>query len=141
MTELSRYFTPDGANATLPLVSRIVDDLLQLHPEWRRAVAAYELEQDRADFAVEPEAARLARLEAGRLAGEIESCLAELEQVGCLFRGFDEGLIDFRARHEGRDIFLCWRHGEAEVGHWHEIDAGFPGRQPLDSGFFAREGA
>ncbi|HRP09378.1 MAG TPA: DUF2203 domain-containing protein, partial [Gemmatimonadales bacterium] len=87
----------------------------------------------------ESDASRKARLEAGRLAGEIEACLDELEQVGCLFRGFEEGLVDFPARHEGRVICLCWRAGETEVSHWHELNAGFPGRQPLDHSFAFRD--
>ena len=138
MTTHRRYFTPASANATLPLVSRIVSDLLRLHPLWRQAVTEYELAQDAADATSESEEARRARLAAGQLAGEIEACLDELEQVGCLFRGFEEGLVDFPSQHEGRVVCLCWRHGESEVSHWHELDAGFPGRQPLDATFFAQ---
>lgn len=141
MNEHRRYFTPASANATLPLVSRIVSDLLRLHPQWRQAVTEYELAQDGADASSETEAARLSRVAAGRLAGEIEACLDELEQVGCLFRGFEEGLVDFPTQHDGRVVCLCWQHGESEVQHWHELDAGFPGRQPLDASFFAREEA
>lgn len=141
MSDARRYFTPASANATLPLVSRIAADLLELHPRWRQAVAAFELEQDAEPGSDESPAAREARLLAGRLAGEIEACLNEFEQVGCLFRGFEEGLIDFPAQHEGRDVFLCWRFGESEVSHWHEVDAGFPGRQPLDSSFLVQEEA
>ncbi len=140
MSDERRHFTPASANATLPLVSRIVDDLMTLHPQWRQAVSAFELEQDAATTE-ETEVARDARMLAGRLAGEIESCLHELEQVGCLFRGFDEGLVDFPAIHDGREVYLCWRLGEGEVSHWHEVDAGFPGRQPLDSSFLAPEEA
>ena len=141
MTTHRRYFTPASANATLPLVSRIVSDLLRLHPLWRQAVTEYELAQDAADATSESDEARRARLAAGQLAGEIEACLDELEQVGCLFRGFEEGLVDFPSQHEGRVVCLCWRHGESEVSHWHELDAGFPGRQPLDATFFAQEEA
>ena len=130
-----------SANATLPLVTRIVSDLLELHPRWRQAVNDYELAQDGADSNSETEDARQARITAGRLAGEIEACLDELEQVGCLFRGFEEGLVDFPSWHEGRVVCLCWRHGESEVSHWHEMDAGFPGRQPLDASFHAQENA
>lgn len=139
MIDVRRYFTPESANATLPLVSRIVDDLMELHPQWREMVTAYELEQDGATAEGESDAAREARLEAGRLAGEIEACLDELEQVGCLFRGFEDGLVDFPARYEGRVVFLCWRAGEDGVTHWHEINAGFPGRQPLDHSFAFRD--
>ncbi len=134
-----RLFTAESANATLPLVSRVVDDLIRLHEVWRAAVTSYELAQADADATSESNEAREARLEVARLATDIESCLDELEQVGCLFRGFDLGLVDFLAHHEGRTICLCWQHGEAEVTHWHEVDAGYAGRQPLDEAFYARE--
>ncbi|MGH7594654.1 MAG: DUF2203 domain-containing protein [Gemmatimonadales bacterium] len=133
MTEaVERYFTTEQANATLPLVRRIVSDLLQLHPRWRAAVATFETEQAVVSASGETELARLTRLEAGRLAGEIETCLDELEQIGCVFKGFDTGLVDFPSQLDGRDIYLCWQHDEPSVEHWHEIDSGFAGRQPLD---------
>ena len=133
MTEaVVRYFTIEQANSTLPLVRRIVSDLLQLHPRWRAAVVAFETEQAAVTALGETDAARLARLEAGRLAGEIEACLEELEQVGCVFKGFDAGLVDFPSQLDGRDVYLCWQFDEPRVEHWHELDGGFAGRQPLD---------
>ena len=47
-------------------------------------------------------------------------------------RDLDEGICDFRARRGGRDVYLCWRVGEERIGWWHELDAGFRGRRPLD---------
>ena len=133
MTEtIVRHFTVEQANATLPLVRRIVSDLLALHPRWRAAVVAFESEQAAVTSSGETEAARLARLAAGQLAGEIEACLEELEQVGCVFKGFDAGLVDFPSMLDGREVYLCWQYDEPRVEHWHEIDGGFAGRQPLD---------
>jgi len=133
MTEtVIRHFTVEQAQATLPLVRRIVSDLLDLHPRWRTAVAAFETEQAVVSASGETPAARTLRLEAGRLAGEIEACLEEFEQVGCVFKGFDAGLVDFPAVIDGRDVYLCWQYDEPRVEHWHEIDGGFAGRQPID---------
>lgn len=131
MTGTPKLFTVEEANRTLPLVRRIVADLIALHPRWRAAVTAYELAQVGESAAAESEEARTLRLEAGRLAGEIEACLDELEQVGCIFKGFEAGLIDFPMLHDGRTVYLCWRHGEPAITHWHEIDSGFAGRRPL----------
>jgi hypothetical protein len=61
--------------------------------------------------------------------------LRQIEAWGVVVRDLDEGLCDFRARREDRDVYLCWRVGERRIGFWHEIDAGFPGRQPLDDTF------
>ena len=133
MTEtVLRQFTIAQANATLPLVRRIVRDLLDLHPDWRSAVAAFEAAQVATTASGETDVARVARLEAGRLAGEIETCLDELEQIGCVFKGFDAGLVDFPSVVDGHDVYLCWQFDEPELQYWHETDGGFAGRQPLD---------
>ncbi len=135
MTDAPRQFTVESANAALPLVRRIVADLMALHPRWRDAVTAFELAQVDVSAAVESDEARDARLLAGQLAGDIESCLDELVQIGCVFKGFEGGLVDFPAMHEGRVVYLCWQHGDATLAHWHEVDAGYAGRRPLDSNF------
>jgi hypothetical protein len=55
----------------------------------------------------------------------------ELTALGVELKDFFTGLVDFPARRGGRDIYLCWKLGEAEVAYWHEMDAGFAGRQKL----------
>jgi hypothetical protein len=130
-----RLFTREEAERTLPFVQRIVRDLMLEHPAWRRAVARYELlaAGARAEQGETRELAD-ARREVEALAARIDGYLAELEQVGCEFKGFEEGLVDFRARRpDGRVVYLCWRYGEERITHWHELDAGAAGRQPLDA--------
>lgn len=135
----SRMFTAASANAALPLVSRIVRDIVELHPQWREAISAFEVEQDSVTAEHESDEARVARERAGHLAGEIESCLDELEQVGCHFKGFEDGLVDFPSLRDGRVVYLCWQHGEAGVTYWHEMDDGFSGRRPLDETHVIRD--
>ncbi|MEP6589845.1 MAG: DUF2203 domain-containing protein [Gemmatimonadota bacterium] len=130
-----RHFTVEQANATLPLVQRIVRDLMDLHPRWRAAVAGYEAAQVEVTANGETDSAREARLAAGRLAGEIESCLDELTQIGCHFKDFESGLVDFPALREEKVVYLCWRAGEDRVEHWHELTGGVEGRQPIDATF------
>ncbi len=132
MNQALKVFTVEEANRTLPLVRRIVADLIALHPRWRAAVAAFEAAQAGVTAEAETETARTLRLEAGRLAGEIEACLDELGQIGCIFKDFEAGLIDFPSFYDERMVYLCWRHGEARIEHWHELDSGFAGRRPLD---------
>jgi hypothetical protein len=57
--------------------------------------------------------------------------LDDLEASGCYVKDLDIGLIDFLSSFEGRDIFLCWKLGEAHICHWHEIDEGFASRQEI----------
>lgn len=133
MSTAPRLFTRAEAERTLPLVRRIVQDLMLEHPVWRRAVSHYELlvGGTRAD---EEESAELraARQAAEHLAARIDGYLRELDQVGCLFRGFEEGLVDFHSMRDDRLVLLCWRYGEERITHWHEVDAGYAGRRPID---------
>lgn len=55
----------------------------------------------------------------------------ELKHLGIETKSVTEGLVDFPAIMEGRKVYLCWKLGEPEVAYWHELDAGFRGRQPL----------
>ncbi len=61
---------------------------------------------------------------------KLMSYIDELKRLGVEFKGPD-GLVDFYSIMDGREVFLCWRLGEPDVSHWHELDAGFAGRQPL----------
>jgi len=62
---------------------------------------------------------------------KLQEYVDELRQLGVEPKTLTEGLIDFPSMMDGRIVFLCWKHGESEVQHWHELDAGFGGRQPL----------
>jgi len=127
-----KYFTLAEANRTLPLVKRIVSDIVALHPQWRDLVSKYELvaAQAKPEWGESPDQVGL-RTQINDVAREIDRYLAELEQIGCVFKGFEQGLIDFYGKLDGRDIFWCWKQGEDRIEHWHELDAGYAGRQPI----------
>lgn len=65
------------------------------------------------------------------LVSRVQTVASEIGDQGCHVKDLETGLVDFPTIWEGREVFLCWKLGENEVGHWHEIDAGFAGRQPL----------
>jgi hypothetical protein len=65
-------------------------------------------------------------------AARIDGYLKELESIGCVFKGFDAGLVDFPSLRDDQPILLCWRLGEERITHWHPVDGGFDGRQPVD---------
>ncbi len=128
---MDRIFTVEEANRTLPLVGRIVDDLVRDHRLWEDKVREFEL----ATVGSSPEhpdaIAELLQTEAQRLAREIEGYIAELNALGVIVKGMDTGLVDFRGQMDGREVYYCWKLGEPSVMYWHEIDAGFVGRQRL----------
>jgi hypothetical protein len=135
-----RLFTVEKANRALPLVSRIVADLVREHPRWRDLVARFELAAAgaRPEWGESPEMARLRR-DIAEAAERINGFVKELEAIGCQLKGFEQGLVDFYGMHEGRLVFLCWQLGEAAVTHWHELDAGYAGRRPITPEFVAAE--
>lgn len=131
-----KYFTVDQANKTLPLVEKIVGDIVQqfrivndlgnrlngvLQRDGKRRgddPYAEELAQTKAEFDIEEE----------RLRG----FQSELEQLGVELKGAD-GLCDFPGLKDGREVCLCWKLGEPSVLFWHEVHTGFAGRQPIAS--------
>jgi hypothetical protein len=59
---------------------------------------------------------------------------AEIERLArenIVLRDPETGLVDFPGEREGRRVWLCWQLGEDRVEHWHELETGFIGRQPL----------
>lgn len=133
MTEATRLFTLEEAEHTLPLVRRIVADLVAEHPGWRAGVSRYEALSlaANAETGETPEMVEV-RLDVAHRAERIGGFLRELEGIGCRFKGFESGLVDFPSLRNDQPIYLCWRLGEERIGAWHDLDAGFDGRQPID---------
>ena len=66
------------------------------------------------------------------LLAKIGERAGELEALGVQLKDYERGLIDFPSMRDGRVVLLCWQMGEGdEVSWWHDVDAGFAGRQPL----------
>ncbi len=132
MTPVHKYFTVAEANRTLPLVRRIVSDILEEYRAWKEHVFRYELVAagSSADQG-ETEEQILLRKRVDASAQQINDYVEELARIGCLFKGFEQGLVDFFSYRDGRDVLLCWQHGEESVEYWHEVDVGFAGRQSI----------
>lgn len=62
---------------------------------------------------------------------EFYGVLSELLNLGCIVKDLNLGLVDFYSKHDGKDIFLCWRLGEEKINFWHEVDAGYSERKPV----------
>lgn len=132
-----KYFTLEEANRTLPLVKRIVGDIVEEYRLWKEHVFRYELVAagSSAERGETEEQVELRR-EVDAAAQRITEFVEELSQIGCVFKGFEEGLVDFYAKHEGRDVLLCWKVGESRIEYWHELEAGYAGRQPVSGARF-----
>jgi hypothetical protein len=128
---MQKSFTVEDADRMLPLVSRIVRDVVEQTRRWQERVRAYEvLGASASPDHPDPELGRLQR-EIQQLAADIDGFIAELAALGVELKDLETGLVDFPAEMDGRPVYLCWRYGEPAVRHWHERDAGYRGRQPI----------
>jgi hypothetical protein len=124
-------FTVDHANRTLPLVRKILEDVVAHHRRWRETILELDLAASNAradDPRTNP--VDLER-KAQTLARELEGYQRELADLGIPLKDPRLGLVDFPSEVGGRQVLLCWRLGEPEVQYWHEVDAGYAGRQRL----------
>ena len=128
-TELvhERHFTKEEANALLPQLTALLSQLRE---------AKDELTDTDAHEALSEAGPTNGGGDQGRQVGiaflEVRRLLETLEEAGLVLRDIDRGLIDFPALIDGREVYLCWELGEDEVGHWHDLEGGYGGREPLD---------
>jgi len=67
-----------------------------------------------------------------QVAEQLTRTVEEIQQIGCLVKDLETGLVDFPSLRGGEKVYLCWKLGEARIGYWHGIEEGFAGRKPLD---------
>ncbi|HJU10437.1 MAG TPA: DUF2203 domain-containing protein [Candidatus Binataceae bacterium] len=129
-----RFFSVAEANNALPLVRAIVQDITTLAQELseRRERLNRLKRSDRLRLSeAHEEELQQVEAEQDRAQAKMEEYVRELAQLGVELKDYFTGLIDFPSLMDGRPVYLCWRLGESEVAHWHELDAGFAGRQKL----------
>jgi len=117
-----KYFTPKEAKKTLPLVKKIVKDILDT------------------SFQVKTIAEQMGRNaeenpEVRKLLNEIQYFLKELEEIGCYYKdwNFSIGLVDFPSFINDEEVFLCWRSDEEDILYYHGINEGYAGRKRIPS--------
>jgi hypothetical protein len=126
-TPYARLFTPQEANRLLEELRPLVADLIQARArllEMQPALAAV-LEKMLGNGGSRLTADLLETFE--RLRADVRA----IEAKGVLVKDLETGLLDFPSERDGEVVLLCWRFGEPSVTHWHSVDAGFAGRQPL----------
>ena len=130
---MPRTFTIEQANRMLPLVRRIVIDIVEHHARWKECVKAFEVLTLASSAEAPSQVAEEAEVQAQQLAKDIQGFLNELRALGLELKGFDQGLVDFPGELDNRPVYWCWKLGEPRVSFWHEVDAGFAGRRPLEA--------
>lgn len=124
---MPRYFTLEEANALLIEIRPMVEQIMRIH-------GVVVKRQPEAWPAIARAAGNGGSRAASQLVPEFEHLRTLVHQVqdqGVIVKDMSEGLLDFPSLHEGREIYLCWKYGEEQIDFWHDVDAGFMGRQSI----------
>lgn len=127
-----KFFTVSDANRMLPLIRAVVRDMIKIAQE------ATQLQENLTGLSGKRKEADNTRHQLGAdleaMVEKWENHRQELRDLGVEFKGAGtEGLVDFPAWVNGREVELCWKFDEPDVSHWHELFVGFAGRQPIST--------
>jgi hypothetical protein len=128
-----KFYTVEEANAALPLLRSILRDVTELAQELRERHDRLARIPVAAGSGKNPYSEEMDEIQADLERGQekMHEYEEELKNLHVELKDYYTGLVDFPCWMEDRAVYLCWRLGEPEVAHWHELDAGFAGRQKL----------
>jgi hypothetical protein len=122
-----RLFTVEEVNALLPTLRKILDEVA-LHRDALRERAPH---MEPILEAAPGNGGGKAGSEYGVEAYNLYLAIERIRKLGVVLKDLDLGLLDFPHERGGRVVFLCWHPPEVRVEYWHDLDAGYAGRQPL----------
>lgn len=132
-----KMLTLEEANALLPQIRLTLKSLREMRSVILRIQAQIEIEEmtnrvSEGELSPRGKAAVTKQMEAfHQQTRQFEQKLEQLFQSGAHLKDLDSGLVDFYTRRGQEIVFLCWKEGEPEIGHWHTLQGGFPSRKPL----------
>ena len=125
---MPRYFTPREANETMLVIRPLMEEILRIR-------ADIQARQPELWPAIQRSVGNGGSAALSKLYVDFErldKLVHRIQDLGVHIKDFNTGLMDFPAIHEGREVYLCWRFGEERVEYWHDLEAGFTGRQWID---------
>lgn len=126
---MPNYFTLTEANKALSTIRAWMDEVMQI----RQRILD---NQPEIWSAVEKTAGNGGNPVIAKMVFDFEkfdALLHKIQDAGAQIKDINIGLLDFPAQKDGREVCLCWKYGEGDIGYWHEVDAGYAGRQPIES--------
>ena len=137
-----KTFTLDEAQSLLPVLESLLKRAMEGRQSAEKVEAGLNSIAQRIYFSGGmrvngPEIAKQ-RAELETQLKQIREIIAEIDAIGVQVKDLDSGLLDFPCRVDDEVVLLCWRMGEPAIEHWHTMEAGFQGRQPVDERFRRR---
>jgi hypothetical protein len=136
---MSRRFSLAEAQSLIPRLERLMRDALARKSEYQEAERAIHSFTEKVmlmgGMDVDRQRAREARQQRDGAAQRLRETIESVQELGCVVKDLDIGLVDFPTRFRGVDVYLCWRLGEPAIEFWHGMDEGFRGRKAIDQDF------
>ncbi len=136
---MSRRFNLAEAQRLIPRVERLMRDAVARKGEYQQAESAIQSFTEKVmlmgGMNVDRDRAREARKHRDSAAQNLRETIERVQELGCVVKDLDIGLVDFPTRFRGVDVYLCWRLGESAIEFWHGMDEGFRGRKAIDQDF------
>ena len=125
---MPQYFTLQEANKALKIIRPLMDEVQTI----RKKILE---NQPEAWPAIEKSAGNGGNRALSNMVQDFEkldALIHQIQDIGAQIKDINTGLLDFSALKDGREVYLCWQYGEEDIAFWHEIEAGFAGRQPIE---------
>lgn len=125
---MPKFFTLLEANEALKIIRPLMEEVMLI----RQRILA---NQPEIWSAVEKSAGNGGNPILSKMVLEFEkfdALIHKIQDAGAQIKDINIGLLDFSAQKDGREVYLCWQHGEGDIAYWHEVDAGYAGRQPIE---------
>jgi hypothetical protein len=136
---MSRRFTLAEAQTLIPRVEQMLRQAIEIKSTYDEAEKEIQNLQERVmlmgGIAVDRERAVATRTQRDGAAAQLRSAIEQVQEVGCLIKDLDIGLIDFPTTYRGNEVYLCWKLGEGAIEYWHGVEEGFRGRKKIDRDF------
>ena len=126
---MPRYFTLEQANEALQIIRPIMEEVQTIRQKILTS-------QPEAWTAIEKSVGNGGNRALSAMIQDFEKFDALVHRIletDVLIKDINIGLLDFPALRNGREVYLCWQYGEGEIAFWHEVEAGYAGRQPIDT--------
>lgn len=126
---MPKYFTLQEANAALESVRPWMDEVQEI----RQKILVH---QPEIWSVMEKSAGNGGNPTLSRLVSSfdrLDELIHAIQDAGALIKDINTGLLDFPALKDEHEVYLCWKHGEYDIQFWHEVDAGFAGRQSIEA--------
>jgi hypothetical protein len=136
---MPKLFTLAQAQSLIPRVDRLLREAIALKSEFVQAERAFQSFGERimlmGGMIVDREQFFQAKTRRQSEGERLRNAVEQLQEIGCLVKDLDTGLVDFPTLFRGQEVYLCWKLGEPSIEFWHGVDEGFRGRKTIDRDF------